>query len=346
MSAPINKLSYGIVSNNIIKHLVKYREVFLSPIGAFESPTKEAEESAIRFLEGEVDICTNSLKIYHQFDLATHMGKGKHVGLPFFELDTLSQRDIAHMRLNDLIISPSKWGKEVINQNIPGLDCEVVPMGVDTSIFYPKHFKRGNKCVFLNIGKLEKRKGHDVLLNAAERVFAGRDDVSLWMMAGNKFISESQYSEYVRDARSRLGDKVAFLPHVESDEEVASIINRADFGVYPYRAEGFCLPLLESMACGLKVIATNYSAPTEYLTKDNALLIEPEGLEPAVDNIFFNGEGNWARLGNKSEDQLAEHMDFCYNTWKNEGPTIDMEAWTTASNLTWKKTAKGIAQHV
>ena len=50
----------------------------------------------------------------------------------------------------------------------------------------------------------------------------------------------------------------------------------ADCGLFPARAEGWNLELLEMMACGKQVIATNYSAHTEFCTKENSILIESD----------------------------------------------------------------------
>ena len=50
-------------------------------------------------------------------------------------------------------------------------------------------------------------------------------------------------------------------------------MSQVDCGVFPSRAEGRNLELLEMMSAGKHVITTDYSAHTEFCTKDNAGLV-------------------------------------------------------------------------
>ena len=86
-------------------------------------------------------------------------------------------------------------------------------------------------------------------------------------------------------------------------------MKQTDCGVFPARAEGWNLELLEMMACGKHVITTNYSAHTEFCNKDNCFLVDINELETAHDGVFFSGEyGHWASFDNSAKDQLIEHM--------------------------------------
>ena len=70
-----------------------------------------------------------------------------------------------------------------------------------------------------------------------------------------------------------IGHKVRFIDRVGTHQEVYNIMSRVDCGVFPSRAEGWNLELLELMACGKHVITTDYSAHTEFCTEENAMLI-------------------------------------------------------------------------
>ena len=54
---------------------------------------------------------------------------------------------------------------------------------------------------------------------------------------------------------------------------------KTDCGVFPARAEGWNLELLEMMSCNKPVIATNYSAHTEFCDDKNCMLIDIEDME-------------------------------------------------------------------
>ena len=49
-----------------------------------------------------------------------------------------------------------------------------------------------------------------------------------------------------------------------SELTLAAIYNTFDIFTLPTRGEGFGLPILEAMSCGVPVVVTNYSAPTEW----------------------------------------------------------------------------------
>jgi glycosyltransferase involved in cell wall biosynthesis len=338
LTAPINDLSYGIVSRNILDELVKKRTVLLSVLGRQEILNKNIHESIRNFQEVKVDNITSSVKIYHQFDLAHHIGKGNHIGFPFFELDEFSDLEKKHLSLQDVILVASNWAKEIVESQIE-TKCEVVPLGVDTDIFYPNP-QHTNSCVFLNIGKMEYRKGHDIILKACKRVFKGKNDCMLWMVSNNPFVDCSSFE---KEYRQTLGSNVAFLPKVSNQNEIAAIINRSNYGIYPFRSEGWGLPIMESLACGLPVAATNYSAPTEYLTEDNSYMINHRDMEPAFDGTFFDGSiGRWAKLDEKYEDDLVDIMEHMYSEWKNGDHIVNLKGIETSLMYTWEKTVEGI----
>ena len=65
----------------------------------------------------------------------------------------------------------------------------------------------------------------------------------------------------------------------------------------PVPREGWNLGLLECMSVGLNVIATAYSAHTEFATEANCRLVRVDETEPAHDGQWCKGQGNWAKLG-------------------------------------------------
>ena len=120
----------------------------------------------------------------------------------------------------------------------------------------------------------------------------------------------------------------------------------ATCGVFPSRAEGFNLELLEMMACGKPITATNYSAHTEYLTPQNALLIEGSRAEPANDGVSLKGvQGNWMAWGESQTAQLVQHMKVIYEQYRAGDKLLNTAGCDTASQLTWDATADKIIRH-
>jgi glycosyltransferase involved in cell wall biosynthesis len=329
-------LSYGIVARNIIKELNNLTQVCLNPI-QIDNDLYQEFFPFIKNYYTDFNMHAPSLRIYHENLLMDHMGKGMRVAFPFFERNVFDQIRRFNVKNQDLIISASKWGEEVLKKN-GATDVEVVNIGVDP-IFRPdpQVFKRKDRIVFLNIGKQEKRKGHDVLGEYFAQATQGYDDAELWIMWDNPFLTRDERKfEY----RRNLGDKVKFINRL-SLRDLVHTINQADIGIFLSRAEGWNMPLLECMACGKDIIATDYSAHTEFLPDaDGVFKISPVKMEVAEDNIWFFGDFTWMDI-KASKEQIIESIRSAYKRQK-EKREINTYVAEHARKFTWENTAKGI----
>jgi glycosyltransferase involved in cell wall biosynthesis len=85
-----------------------------------------------------------------------------------------------------------------------------------------------------------------------------------------------------------INDKVCFHG-VKSKQEIAEFMGKSHFYVLPSLSETFGVVLIEALASGLPVIATNKGGPNEIITKDVGILIPPKdanGLAEAIDNML------------------------------------------------------------
>jgi len=144
-----------------------------------------------------------------------------------------------------------------------------IPNGVDLGVFTPEGDTlelaadaRGTR--FLFVGGLIWRKGTDVLLEAFTTAFAGRDDVTLVIKDfGRDGVYKGADRGPLREhAESGRLPRIVFAPDQLDTAEVAALYRSCDVLVHPYRGEGFAMPVLEAMACGLPVIATG-GGPTD-----------------------------------------------------------------------------------
>jgi hypothetical protein len=88
------------------------------------------------------------------------------------------------------------------------------------------------------------------------------------------------------------------------------------------------------------VIATNYSAHTEFCSKENCYLVDIDKTEKAFDGKAFTGQGNWAKIGQKQKDQTIEYMRYVY-----DNRIIDnSEGVKTAKKLSWHNSANIISR--
>ena len=114
-----------------------------------------------------------------------------------------------------------------------------------------------NGTMVLHVGSTIPRKGIDVLLRVFAEVKKSVPTASL-LQAGGAFTKEQ------RELAKSLGieDSLLVLPFLE-ERVLAAVYRKSTLLLLPSEREGFGLPLLEAMACGLPVVATDISALRE-----------------------------------------------------------------------------------
>lgn len=335
LQGAVNSLGYGTVTLNVAKALYNRKvDVTLFPIGKPEINNGDdaniIQEQVNNLINGTYDSLSATIKIYHQFSLAEHVGRGKYFGWPIFELDTFSDLEKAHLKSCDELIVCSDWARLTCREN--GIECpiQVVPLGFDPKIFgkisstkpiwTPTGYIKRNpdSLVFFNCGKWETRKGHDVLIEAFCNAFSPADNVELWMMNTNPFLTPDEVKAWEdKYRRCKLWSKVKLIPRVTTHEAVANIMAATDCGVFPARAEGWNLEALEMLAMGKELIITNCTGHTGFANKDNSHLIQMDKKElaqglPGTESKWFFGQGNWWSFGKDQMEQLIHHMSFMY----------------------------------
>jgi len=345
---PINTTGYGVASLNILKSLNKNKKNYISltNIGGLQLDNDDDVGLIYDLINRQtnMDPSAPSLKIWHQFDLIARLGSGPYYAYPFFEIDTFNEREKHHLSFPDEIFVSSQWAKDVLLQNGINKPIHIAPLGVDVSIFdhnlINNQSQKYNKYVFITIGKWEIRKSHDLVINLFNQAFDQSDEVELWMITHNPFLSEEEERQWHNQVTtSKLKDKIKIFPRIPNQRALAEIISYASCGIYISRAEGWNLDLIETMAMNKPVIVTNYSAHTEFCNSQNSYLINIEQTEPALDNKWFNGTGNWAKIGPKEQETIVDLMRHLY---KNNINTNE-NGLSTAQKFSWNNTADAIA---
>jgi len=335
-----NRTGYSIASVNIGMQLSELDcDLTLFPIGGMTQEKNIYKWVLHNHYRTKLcDYKAKALRLWHQHDLYDFPICSERIGFPIFELNKFTAHELHSINSVDRLIVCSKWGKQVcVDNRLPETKISVCPLGVDTKIFSPRNKPPGDKYIFVNLGKAEVRKGHDILVEIFNKAFTKADNVELWLLPHNPFLTKEQEKEWLKLIKdSPLGYKIKIFPPLSTHEDVSNFICRADCAIFPHRAEGWGLENLESMACNLPVITTNYSGTSEYSTKDNSFLVDITEKEIANDGIFFHGQGEWAKIGNKEIDQFVDYMKYCYDNRINKNP----EGYKTAKKFSWRNSAE------
>jgi glycosyltransferase involved in cell wall biosynthesis len=183
---------------------------------------------------------------------------------------------------------------------IDPLEVTVTGNGVNPARFHPVSAQGGDEWngagvvralgvepgeYLITVGRLEPRKNHLNLVRAYARMAEPRPPL---LIVGQRDIEHDEAFAEV----NALGvqDEVRFLEGV-TDAELPALIRHARVFVYPSFAEGFGMPVLEAMASGVAVVASNTTALAE-LTEGAAVMADPadpKAIAAAVEQLLFDG---------------------------------------------------------
>lgn len=184
------------------------------------------------------------------------------------------------LRMSDLVVTVSSEMSDWLQERFPKIQnkIRVIENGVDESllrIVIPR-VREDGLVRLVTIGSLIPRKGVDVILRALllcadrahlqlEVVGEGIEENSLKVLAGEIGV---------------LGN-VAFLGKVNSNE-IGALLARSDILILASHSEGRPNVVLESMAAGVAVIASNIGGTRELISHDDNGLLFPDNDHKAL----------------------------------------------------------------
>ena len=181
-----------------------------------------------------------------------------------------------------------------------GGDAVIIPNGVETASFRrastdPRWMATDSRPVIVFLGRLdEPRKGLSVFAGAIEGV--------LDKMPGARFLIAGRGdAPEIRRQVARFGDSVSFLGGI-SDEEKASLLAGASVYVAPQTGgESFGIVLVEAMAAGTAVVASDIPAFRAVLEDGRAGVLFETGSSAALVDQLLGLLADKARLEDLSE---------------------------------------------
>jgi glycosyltransferase involved in cell wall biosynthesis len=224
---------------------------------------------------------------------------------------TAMQARVARRLHRIVSVSESSRDDVVTEYRVPRSRVHVVPVGVDTDLFRPIPTVRRIPGRLVTTASADvAMKGLRFLLEAVAKLRVERD-ISLVVVGRPRENGRSA------ETLSRLGltDVVEFVSGVP-DERIYELYAEAELAVVPSLYEGFSLPAIEAMACGVPVVATTGGALPEVVGADGvtAYLVPPadaEALAVRLAHALDDPDGR-ARVGAAGRARVVERW-----SWRN-----------------------------
>jgi phosphatidylinositol alpha-mannosyltransferase len=206
-------------------------------------------------------------------------------------------------------IAVSEAALNYVTKYLPG-EYRIIPNGIDIERFSPdgprrKEFTNG-KLNILFVGRLEKRKGLGHLISACAILKKKFPNFRL-IVVGPGTRLRPGYQELARELNL---DDVVFTDFV-SDTELPEYYRTADIFCAPATGgESFGIVLLEAMACGKPVIASNIEGYATVVNHNDDGLLVPVGDEEALAQAILSLSDNRTlreHLGNKGKAKAQNY---------------------------------------
>ncbi len=146
-----------------------------------------------------------------------------------------------------------------------------------------KKYKIPEAPYILSVNTLEPRKNIDHAIRCFARLVQENNIDLNFVLVGTKGWDYAKIFHAISDSGS-IKERIILTGYV-ADEDLAALYSGAQAFVYPSFYEGFGLPPLEAMQCGLPIITSNTSSIPE-VVGDAAIMLDPLDMDGLADSIF------------------------------------------------------------
>jgi len=286
--------------------------------------------------------------VYGQGDVFRRNRGRYRIGYTMLEVDGFPRPWVEQANQMDEVWVPSTFNRDGFVRCGLKRPIYVMPLGVDADYFHPgirAHRNPGDEFVFLANFEWGERKAPDLLLTTFNETFRRNEPVVLVCKVINRDPSLNVRNR-IRALRLReSGGRILFLHNrVFPYHELGSLYRSADCYVSVSRGEGWDMPLMEAMACGLPSIATDWGAHRDFAHESLCYLLRVRGTV-AADNTrcpYYDGF-SWS---DPDPEHLSELLRHVFENREEAAAKGARAAAAMASRWTWSHAAMRVKQRI
>jgi D-inositol-3-phosphate glycosyltransferase len=242
------------------------------------------------------------------------------------------------LRRSDAVVAESPASKHhmVENYGINPVRVQVIPCGVDTTLFHPQDQQQARQAlslpadspILLFVGRLQPLKGIDTLLRAAQLVQQQYAQLLVLVVGGGVDAHDDHEAEELQRLQA-LADQLGLARQVrfikaQPQEVLAQYYAAADVCVMPSHYESFGMVVLEAMACGTPVVASRVGGlMATVMHERTGFLVAPgdaaafaQAIVPLLATPTLRaslGHAGWERAQHFAWERIVEHNVQLYH---------------------------------
>lgn len=226
------------------------------------------------------------------------------------------QTEVARRLERVITVSENSFKDISADHKVDPSKMHIVPVGVDPELFLPvPGVKRTPGMLITTASADVAMKGLRYLLEAVAKLRTERPEVTLTVIGKAKPGGES--ARTIEDLG--LEDAVTFVSGVP-DERIVELYSEAEVAVVPSLYEGFSLPAIEAMSCGIPLVATTGGAVPEVVGPDNetAFLVPPgdsQALAAKLAHVLDHPQIA-KRVGKAGRQRVIDHWSWRHTAEK------------------------------
>lgn len=281
--------------------------------------------------------------VYGQGDVfKANQGKVK-VGFTMLEVNGFPAEWVRQANQMDEVWVPSEFNRQAFLRSGLKRPIHVIPLGVDVDHFHPQVQAFPNPAgefVFLSLFEWGERKEPWLLLKAFNDTFKASEPVRLLCKVMNRDPGVGVREEIRKLGLKSSGGKISYLFNLEFPHyQLGSFYRSADCFVAISRGEGWNMPLMEAMACGLPSIATDWGAHQEFVHEGIAYPLRSRREVPAIAKCPYYTGFSWA---DPDPEHLRHLLREVYENRAEAKRRGLAAACEMAGRWTWDKAARKI----
>ncbi|WP_338430024.1 glycosyltransferase [Synechococcus elongatus] len=298
-----------------------------------------------------LQVMMNNL-LFRQYDFPFD----RRVGLIFMEDTHVDDSNKEQANQLPIIISGSTWCNNLVAAHYQG-HAYAIPQGVDPTLFQPSQATGyfGDRFVIFSGGKLEYRKGQDIVIESFKRFHQQHPDALLlcnWSTALSQYMNGLQHAGYVQDLpniegdlRSNIGQWLienglpedsfyclGFTPNIQ----MPYVLREAHAAIFPNRAEGGTnLVAMEAIACGIPALLSKNTGHLDLINRFGIDALAAQA--PVTPHQPYVGTEGW---GQSDPDEVVVWLEKVYQNYQEYKAIALSRSDAIRQTMSWETQVK------